>query len=406
MVALLFGIWGAYGAPIAFEQTSRLLQPGADASPTNNTLAKPENLPADPYDDLESSARDYRPEDWPTDAEPSWMTATVNGQGVNATVLYLGDSDIERWPVSFVGGTSSKDGSAGCTCADVRKRYKPAFHDWTVLVCGENSMLQHWLNVHPGAEEDHPLGSNGGYWSGYNKDVDEDSASDDDSTSAQGGEGSKGDAAEPAANDDVYTNHTRAGQASRVQAASMLKPRGIHELAQTQQSNLSSVDLAYNEFLLTLDPVLKTGGRVLYIGTKPEIAMPPDLKTDFLEYDARIREYAQSLYHPKPTSAVSLYAAGNAPSASAPSAPGPSAPTPTSGTPAPPKNASLPPLVVIDLHGSFLDMENPRELYGPDGMHVSDYGYTFLTKWTEQAMSDTVMPPCVIWKSGECMLRM
>lgn len=245
------------------------------------------------------------------------------GPSGNVSVLYLGDSDVARWPLETAYG---KDGSPGCNCDDVTKRWKPTSHKWVTLICGENDMLQTYLDENPKERKEHPLGSNNG-------------------------------------------NYDVGDQTTALSARPVQKPAGKgHETKIAASSkDPGGVDKAFGRFAHLAGLIIKSGSRVLYMGTKPESAIPPALHANFRKYDARIMNYAAKL-----AGAVT--------------------------------HDRTPPMVVIDTHGSILDLGNPRDFYYDDGMHLSNKGYFYFSKWSNQVLS-LGNSTCIVWRSGKCVRK-
>eukprot|EP00587_Corethron_hystrix_P008938 CAMPEP_0113308080 /NCGR_PEP_ID=MMETSP0010_2-20120614/6661_1 /TAXON_ID=216773 ORGANISM="Corethron hystrix, Strain 308" /NCGR_SAMPLE_ID=MMETSP0010_2 /ASSEMBLY_ACC=CAM_ASM_000155 /LENGTH=305 /DNA_ID=CAMNT_0000163049 /DNA_START=161 /DNA_END=1075 /DNA_ORIENTATION=+ /assembly_acc=CAM_ASM_000155 len=118
-----------------------------------------------------------------------------------------------------------------------------------------------------------------------------------------------------------------------------------------------SVGKTFKNFKKVIKKIIKSGSRVLYIGTKPE----PDTKnlhSEYRKYDQKIRKYANSL------------AAGE----------------------------DDPPLVMVDSYKGFEDLGNPKSLYDKDKLHLSNEGYDYWTKWAKDAVDEANDESwCTVW---------
>ena len=54
---------------------------------------------------------------------------------------------------------------------------------------------------------------------------------------------------------------------------------------------------------------------------------------------------------------------------------------------------------MIDLFNGFEDIDNPKNLYQGDELHLSGAGYELISHWTQLALDS---PMCFFWRSGVC----
>ena len=373
--ALLFGVSTVCGAPTMLEDSATLLvQPDVNTMSTTHTnrsqhvAQKREDTPSFPYDDLEEAAKDYSPDVWPDDSEPASMTAEVDNPRGSTSVLYLGDSDIEKWPLDLVQGKQNKDGSVGCTCGDVIKRWKPSNNTWVALICGENAMLRDYLFEHPEMRSYTAPARRGKLLQRASQ------------------------AASQASSDALDAERPTTVRASSLNRAFATANSSVIRIQDT------AIDKAFQTFKTLTDLIVKSGSRILYLGTKPEPAMPPGLKDYYFEYDKRIIEYAMLLAGASDAQAKHAYSTSS--SSLSTQVRNQAKPTTLYST----VLSNSPPLVVVDVHGAFLDLGNPRDLYYIDGMHLSDKGYRYLTQWSNTAFKD-YPSTCVVWKNDICKVR-
>ena len=123
-----------------------------------------------------------------------------------------------------------------------------------------------------------------------------------------------------------------------------------------------SVAPTFADLQSIIDKYTANGARVLYLGTKPEPGTTT-LHTSYESYDALARQRAIDLAE----------AAAGA--------------------------FDDPPMVMLDLYNSFMDLGNSGSLYDSDELHMSAEGYGHVTAWAQQAMADTA---CVVWRNGAC----
>jgi len=121
----------------------------------------------------------------------------------------------------------------------------------------------------------------------------------------------------------------------------------------------ATVDETFGYFEEVVEIIHNSGANVLYMGTKPEPATT-DLHDMYQDYDALIKEYAQSLRDNNE---------GN--------------------------------LIVVDVYASFEELGNPDSLYDDDELHLSSEGYDYWNQWAGSAIDDP--DACVIWQSNSCV---
>jgi len=126
-----------------------------------------------------------------------------------------------------------------------------------------------------------------------------------------------------------------------------------------------SVAKTFKDFMNVVTKIVRTGSRVIYMGTKPE-PRTKGIHSKYREYDAKIRAKAKEMA----TSTIS-----NQP----------------------------PPLVMVDVHPVFKDieMETPGVLYKKDRLHMSKKGYSYWNTWATTALADDI-GLCIRWKDNVC----
>lgn len=119
-----------------------------------------------------------------------------------------------------------------------------------------------------------------------------------------------------------------------------------------------SASATFDDFEVVIGKIIGSGARALYLGTKPEPSTK-GLHSKYQSYDAKIREYAETL------------AVDN----------------------------SSPPLVMVDVYPAFVELGNPRDLYSGDGLHLSK-GYDYWNIWTATSLG---AQDCIRWMSNACV---
>lgn len=123
-------------------------------------------------------------------------------------------------------------------------------------------------------------------------------------------------------------------------------------------------EATFVDFKEVIQKIVSSGARALYLGTKPEPSTQY-MHSKYRNYDAKIREHADIL------------AADDS------------------------SLTSSPPLVMVDVYPSFVELGNPKTLYDNDRLHLSDHGYaSYWDIWTTTALADTT--DCVRWKNNAC----
>jgi len=119
----------------------------------------------------------------------------------------------------------------------------------------------------------------------------------------------------------------------------------------------------YKHFKQVVGKIIKSGSRVLYIGTKPEPASK-NWHKKYRQYDKKIRAYANSLA----------------------------------------ADEEEPPLIMVDSYKGFVDLGNPDSLYDDDDeLHLSNRGYVRWTNWAKNAKAEAdAGVACTVWQSGVC----
>jgi len=135
---------------------------------------------------------------------------------------------------------------------------------------------------------------------------------------------------------------------------------GRYDLAQN-----TTVADTFDLFSGIVEKINDAGSHVLYLGTKPEPANQ-DLHELYQDYDKLVNDHAISLA----------------------------------------EDVADPPLTFIDVYSAFVDLGNPFDLYqASDQESLALYGYELWSNWTVAALDDNDEVPCVVWKSGECVVR-